>query len=270
LSLHSLGQWEDNGFESRSNSLSLEKLKDIRRNHLDEEAEADVSFFLWAVLIYCVIRLISERLFPGKVKGYTLQQYGVTLAHQAVLLPLLCFAWVFGAMPKAPTAVYLLTGAYMTSDSIINYSPVSGCVAGVEGRPLFSWSVHAHHVFTLLLCVLGTTLPPWLEQEGAICILLGEAGSLWITVTLLRPSALNFKIRLHAFQLTRVLGVCMALDMTRQLESQLHRTLLVAGGVGVGLDNWRTLLAMRRHAKDAEGKWPLGGNGAINGNGHED
>ena len=38
----------------------------------------------------------------------------------------------------------------------------------------FSWGVHAHHFFTVLLCALGTNLPASLVDEGAVCILLGE------------------------------------------------------------------------------------------------
>ena len=37
--------------------------------------------------------------------------------------------WLAGT-PAAPEIIYLLTGAYLASDSIMNYTPVSGCVVG--------------------------------------------------------------------------------------------------------------------------------------------
>ena len=98
----------------------------------------------------------------------------LSLGHQVVVLPLCAIGWVLGLFNDAPALIYLLTGAYLTSDSIINYTPVSNCVTGEEGPPAFSWGVHAHHFFTVVLCALGTTLPPWPVREGAICILLGE------------------------------------------------------------------------------------------------
>ena len=166
-------------------------------------------------------------------------------------------------MYKRQVLIYLLTGAYLASDSIVNYSPVSGCVAGVEGPPTFSWGVHAHHLFTIALCALGTTLPPWLEDEGAICILVGEAGSLWITVTLLWPTALNFRLRLLSFVLSRVTGVAIALWIVVRLESAATQLVLLAMMAGLVHDNLRTSRAMIKHARDAAhgkaqaGTWPL-------------
>ena len=52
--------------------------------------------------------------------------------------------------------LFVVVGA---SDSVINYTPVSGCVAGAGRKPVFSWAVHAHHVLTLVLCLLGPNLP---------------------------------------------------------------------------------------------------------------
>ena len=53
----------------------------------------------------------------------------ITLLHQAVVLPVCVAMWLAGT-PAAPEIIYLLTGAYLASDSIMNYTPVSGCVVG--------------------------------------------------------------------------------------------------------------------------------------------
>jgi len=237
--------------------ISKSEQEAIRYQLVDEDAAGDIAFWLYATAAYCAVRISAEKLFPGKLNGYTRQQYIVTLGHQAVILPLIGVGFALGlATGQASSTfsregsswVYLLTGAYMASDSVVNYSPVSGCIAGYEGPPLFSWSVHSHHFFTLVLCALGTTLPEWLEDEGAVAILLGEAGSLWITVTLLWPTPVNFILRFYAFFATRIAGSLIALDIARQLEWNSTRSLFVCMALGVMLDNCRTLGRMRQSA----------------------
>ena len=211
--------------------------------------------------MYCIIRITTELALPGKHKGYTYQQYIVTLLHQAVLLPLLGVGWALGWWSREGSSlIYLLTGAYMISDSIVNYSPVSGCVTSPHagGRPHFSWAVHTHHIFTFVLCALGTTLPPWAEDEGAVVVLLGEAGSLWITITLMWPTNANFIVRFYLFLFTRLCGVCIALDMLRQIEAFPVQILFVAMAVGVSHQNWKTLGRMRDNAKASKEKEPPG------------
>ena len=60
-------------------------------------------------------------------------EFVITLLHQAVVLPVCVAMWVAGT-PAAPEIIYLLTGAYLASDSIMNYTPVSGCVVGAITR----------------------------------------------------------------------------------------------------------------------------------------
>ena len=215
----------------------------LYHSFVDEDAAGDIAFFLYATIAYCTVRLATELALPGKIRGYTYQQYVVTLGHQAVLLPCLGVGWWVGFFQREGSSlIYLLTGAYMVSDSIVNYSPVSGCVAAFRDaeKPTFSYAVHIHHFFTFALCALGTTLPSWLEDEGAVCILLGEAGSLWITVTLIWPTALNYILRFYTFLASRTLGVLVAVDIMRQLKDPLPRLLLLAMGVGIAHDNWKS------------------------------
>jgi len=251
--------------------LNSEDVYNIRNMLLGVDAEPtyDAEFFLYAVLYYAILRIGCEHLFPGRIRGYTKQQYAVTLLHQAFVLPICSLIWVMGFFEDAPALIYLLTGAYLASDSIINYTPVTRAVAGFAGTnrrvvgdlpigPDFSWSVHAHHIFTIVLCALGPNLPPWPVVEGAFCILLGEAGSLWITVTLLLPSELNYSIRFWSFLTTRVLGFSIALDIARQISYWpvlIAWTLLVGG---LFADNFRTLNRMADTRKgQGHGKWPL-------------
>lgn len=233
---------------------------------IDEDAQGDITFLLYATITYCIIRLSTEVALPGNKSGYTYQQYVLTIGHQAGLLPCLGVAWWFGYLKHrdGSSLIYLLTGAYMLSDSMVNYSPVSCCVAAFRSneKPHFSYSVHVHHFFTVALCALGTTLPDWLEDEGAVVILIGEAGSLWITVTQLWPTAMNFILRFYTFFLSRVIGVLLALDIGRQMDHWLPRLLLLAMGLGISHDNWKTLGRMRTNAKKANaqeklGVWPL-------------
>ncbi len=158
--------------------LSIADVDNITRELFADSGD-DVTFWLWATVIYAVARVAIELLFPGKIRGYTRQQYVIALAHQGVVLPICAVSWLFGLFGEAPTVIYLLTGAYLASDSIINYSMFTDWAIGIDRRPAFNWGVHAHHIFTITLCALGSTLPPWLEIEGAVCILFGEFGSCW-------------------------------------------------------------------------------------------
>lgn len=230
----------------------------IRNMLWDPESGGDVVFFLYAMTTYSFVRISAEVAFPSNIRGYTAQQYVVTLGHQAVVLPCCVLAWALGLLPEAPELIYLLTGAYLASDSVINYTPVSGCVAGSGRKPVFSWAVHAHHVFTLVLCLLGPNLPAQAVSEGAVCILLGEAGSMWITVTLLRPTRINFAIRLWSFLISRAIGVLIAIDILRQIEAPATQAILLAMILGLIYDNSKTLHAMWHNAQTADGKqWPL-------------
>ena len=161
--------------------LTSEDTANIRNMLQDPDAGGDVLFWLYATVAYAVLRVTTEVLFPGKIGKFTTQQFVISLLHQGIVLPVCIAMWVAGT-PAAPEIIYLLTGAYLASDSIMNYTPVSGCVAGtINATPLrrqrgiadFSWGIHAHHLFTVLLCALGTNLPPSLVLEGAVCILLG-------------------------------------------------------------------------------------------------
>lgn len=185
-------------------------------------------------------------------KGYTNQQYIMCFFHQAFVLPLVALTWSLGLLPEGqgPILVYVLTGVHLLGDSILNYTPLALCLAGSDGAPEFTWGVHAHHLFTAVLCAIGTTLPPWPVAEGAVCVLLGETGSLWITWTLLWPTPTNFRIRFYSFLVTRVAGVLIALDIMRQLGSPWKRGVMLAMVVGLCYDNWGTLgprAAIRTH-----------------------
>jgi len=224
----------------------------------DADSGGDILLFIRSMGVYVFLRVVCEFALPGKIRGYTKQQYVMTLFHQALVLPIVGLGWLLGwwGVAEGPILVYVLTGAHMVSDSIINYSPVSACVAGADGKPTFSWGVHAHHLFTVILCAIGTTLPPWPVAEGAFCILLGELGSLWITVTMLWPTPKNFAIRFITFSVSRTCGVLLALDIARQVEELPTRLIMLAMVAGLCYDNFSTLTAMadsRKRSRYAAG-----------------
>ena len=237
--------------------LSGTDVENLRNSFHDANEGGDILFWLYATCVYAAVRIGCELLFPGKVRGYTVQQYMLCMCHQALILPALAICWAANLVPDAEAYIYLATGAYLASDSIINYTPVSGCVAGRDGSPVFSWGVQAHHLFTVILCALGTALPPWPVKEGAVCILLGEAGSLWISVALLRPTPLNFAIRYNTFVISRVCGVLIALDIARQLENGLFQLIFVGLVIGLCYDNW--CRAPPRHAAPPNARASLPG-----------
>lgn len=192
-------------------------------------------------------------------------EYIVTLGHQAGVLPACGMLWLFGFVKyEISSLIYLLTGAYVVSDSIVNYSPVSGCVVNIEGPPHFSWAVHLHHFFTASLCALGSTLPGWLEDEGAAGIVVGEIGSMWITITLLYPTRHNFILRFYFFVISRAACVLIALHMAYHIDTYFAVATLAVFVIGILYDNARTLSKMHANASQAMagkkvevGAWPL-------------
>ena len=90
------------------------------------------------------------------------QQYVMLFAQKGVVLPLCALGWMYGVLP--PELIYLLTGVYVMSDSMLNATPVRG---GSWGG---NYAVHAHHLFTMLLCAVGAHLPPRPVMGGALCI----------------------------------------------------------------------------------------------------
>jgi len=172
----------------------------------------------------------------ANARKYTRQQYVVLFAQKGVLLPLCAIGWVWHLLP--PELLYLLTGAYVLSDSIVNAVPVRG---GSWGGKL---GVHAHHAFTILFCLIGAHLPPEPVANGGICILVSELGSLWLTLTILHPTSLNIKIRFYSFVASRLVLLVMSLLITWELESRLNQALMIAVIAVLGLDNWWTLKAM--------------------------
>ena len=105
-------------------TFSSDTSSEILATLVDEDTQGDISFWLWATATYCFLRIGLEVAIPGKHRENTYQQYVVTLAHQAVLLPALGLGWKLGLFEQqGPSYIYLCTGAYMISDSAINYSP---------------------------------------------------------------------------------------------------------------------------------------------------
>ena len=68
----------------------------------------------------------------------------------------------------------------------------------------------------------------------------------------------QFHCRFYLFLFTRLCGVCIALDMLRQIEAFPVQILFVAMAVGVSHQNWKTLGRMRDNAKASKEKEPPG------------
>jgi len=124
------------------------------------------------------------------------------------------------------------------SDSIVNRVPVRG---GSWGGNL---GVHAHHVATIVLCMVGAHLPPWPVKQGALCILIGETGSLWLTVTMLHPTPTNIKIRFYTYVISRFISMLISINIARELESVLSRYMMLATIALLIYDSLRTLRSM--------------------------
>jgi len=229
--------------EADYQALRRDDLDSLESYLLDVDG-LDAIFFLYVVCLYVAARLLCSWLAPGLhemgataiARKFTRQQYIVLFAQKAVVLPLCALGWWRQLLP--PELLYLLTGTYVMSDSIVNRVPVRG---GSWGGNL---GVHAHHVGTVVLCMVGAHLPPWPVKQGALCILIGESGSLWLTVTMLHPTPTNIKIRFYAFVVSRFASMLIAVNVARELESAASRYLMLAVIAVLSYDSMRTLRSM--------------------------
>ena len=118
-------------FVSAMSPLSAHDIDNIWNMFFDQEGAGDAVVWLWASIFYSIVRIVLEILFPGKVRGLTRQQHVLTLTHQALVLPLLALGW-WNGLAAAPILIYTLTGAYLASASLINYTRVWG-----NGNPVY-------------------------------------------------------------------------------------------------------------------------------------
>eukprot|EP00965_Chrysotila_dentata_P235153 6200590-Pleurochrysis_carterae.AAC.3 len=63
--------------------FTREDFENIRNTLFDPDGGADAVFWLHATTAYIALRVSLELLFPTNIRGYTAQQYIVTLLHQA-------------------------------------------------------------------------------------------------------------------------------------------------------------------------------------------
>jgi len=229
--------------EAEFQALRRDSADNIEAYLLDADG-LDAVFFLHSLALYVAARLALNYVVGGRLEAgmtatarqYSKQQYVMLFAQKGVVLPVCALGWMYGWLP--PELIYLLTGVYVLSDSMLNASPVRG---GSWGG---NYAVHAHHFFTMLLCAVGAHLPPRPVMGGAFCIFICEAGSLWLTVAILHPTPRNIKIRFYSFVLSRIVAFAIFFDMLRCLEQMLTQALMLLMMIGLGLDNWRTLHSM--------------------------
>jgi hypothetical protein len=288
--------------ESEFASLRQDSAADVESYLLDADG-LDAVFFLYTLTLYTLARLGLNCVTSGRhdegvtevARRHSKQQYVMLFCQKGCVLPVCAYGWARGALP--PELMYLLTGCYVLSDSMVNATPVRGgswggnwvqlgsrpsrlrgptrCVAcayalslaglcvrrlvGLRVSPMWSpraltqtsrdrasppQGVHVHHLCTLVLCAVGAHMPPGPVVEGALCIFIGEAGSLWLAVCILWPTPTNIKLRFWSFVVSRLALIAIFLDIVRALEQSLSRLLMVATLVSLAFDNWRTLRSM--------------------------
>lgn len=217
---------------------------DAVESYLLDSDGLDAVFFLYAIVVYVAARLALNLVAPGLHKSaatasarrYSRQQYLMVFFQKGFVMPVCGLGFFYGVLPSELT--YLLTGAYVLSDSIVNAKPVRG---GSWGGNM---GVHAHHVFTVAFCAVGAHLESGPVNEGALVILVGEMGSLWLTVTILHPTRFNIKIRFFTFVASRLAAFVVGINLVRRTQSWLNQLVMLSVIAFLSFDNWKTLKAM--------------------------
>ena len=117
--------------EADYQSLRLESLDESSSYLLDSHG-LDAVFFLYSTCLYVAVRLLCNWRWPGlhesgataAARKHTVQQYIVLFAQKGFVLPVCALGWYRCILP--PELLYLLTGAYVLSDSMVNHTPVRG------------------------------------------------------------------------------------------------------------------------------------------------
>ena len=156
-----------------------------------------------------------------------------------MVLPVCAVGWLLRLLPRGLQWVYLLTGAYIASGALFARAPASP-----DPALALSWGAQAHHAFTAVLCAFGTSLPGWLEQAGALCILAGEAGNFWAWVVFLHPTTAVRCIQASVFLPAQALATAVAVWTFCAVESPLIRTTLFISAAFITWDNLQTFVAM--------------------------
>tara|TARA_X000000950_G_scaffold265505_1_gene339859 strand:- start:686 stop:1333 length:648 start_codon:yes stop_codon:yes gene_type:complete len=185
-----------------------------------------LQIFLKTLLFYSVTGYILNYLFPGKVKNkFKYASYYLTLLHQGLILPYYFVIRNLDIDDLGTTQIMCIsTINYFFVDSVINRSQI-----------FKDYKFLLHHLITISVVLFGVILCD-LRSYYIIGILFClEFGSLWLSVTDLYPTKLNYKLRFYFYLLSRVINLKFLKDAVIDNYNNLPFTLFFLFTLGMVL-----------------------------------
>lgn len=148
---------------------------------------------LITIFIYYLISKVLLLSFPGKIKEYPRSSYYLAIIHQGYMLPFLAIRSLLGYENNS-RLMFSTTFSYFLIDFLIN-----------KDIWCKNFKFVLHHLVTIILI----TCTIFLNDENMFLPtmnLLGmEIGSLWLSVTDVYPTNLNYKLRFYFYVISRII-----------------------------------------------------------------
>lgn len=150
---------------------------------------------LTTTFIYFSLGNILLFLFPGKIKKFHNASYYLAILHQGYILPFFAIQHLLG-FNNNYRIIFTSTYSYFLADFFIN-----------RNIWLLDLKFVFHHLITMLLVSCTIFVNDEYMFLPTMNLLSLETGSLWISVTDIYPTNLNYKLRFYLYLSSRLITV---------------------------------------------------------------
>jgi hypothetical protein len=147
------------------------------------------------ILIYFLIGKIFTICLPGKIKINPSSSYYLAIMHQGYILPFLGLRHLLG-YDNHFRLMFTTTFSYFLVDFFIN-----------RDIWFIDYKFVLHHLITLLLACCTIFVHDEDIYFPTMNLLCMEIGSLWLSVTDIFPTNLNYKLRFYFYVISRIINL---------------------------------------------------------------
>lgn len=148
---------------------------------------------LITIFIYYLISKVLLLSFPGKIKEYPRSSYYLAIIHQGYMLPFLAIRTLLG-YENNYRLMFSTTFSYFLIDFLIN-----------KDIWCKNFKFVLHHLVTIILVICTIFVNDenmFLPTMNLLCM---ELGSLWLSVTDVYSTNLNYKLRFYFYVISRII-----------------------------------------------------------------
>lgn len=183
-----------------------------------------LQIYFKTLLFYSVTGYILNNLFPGKVKNkFKYASYYLTIIHQGLILPYYFIIRNLGTNDLETSQIMCIsTINYFLVDLVINRNQI-----------LKDYKFLLHHLITIGVVSFGVFLCDITSYYIIGVLFCLEFGSLWLSVTDLYPTNLNYKLRFYFYLLSRVINLKYFNDAVIDIYTNLPLNLFLLFFIGM-------------------------------------